>query len=207
MLQINAFCVSALLALSLADSCAQPSSSSGNDKIEQSTAYAAMVEVNDTPSTINVKSLFTLSDAEKILGEPAHLIDSGSTAPGLASKHSVNDSVLPIKRLASSYRCAYEANSKDNKTGRTGLVYFLMEQYPQVSSAITVYSYYKRSNENHPGFKEVHDLGDEAWFGNSPLFVYMRKGNKILVVKVNKMTSLTSLEGFNQVVKNIAAAF
>jgi len=50
-------------------------------------------------------------------------------------------------------------------------------------------------------------MGDEGWFGDSPLFVYVRKGNKIFVMKVNKMTSLTSLDGFNQVVKNIAITF
>jgi hypothetical protein len=161
--------------------------------------------VHDALNTTEIRNLFTLSDAEKILGEPAHLADSGSTTPGDASKNSVNDSVAPIKRQASTYGCAYEANSMDKKTGKTGKVYFLLEEYPQISSAATVYSYYKRSNENHPGFKEVHDLGDEAWFGNSPLFVYMRKGNKILVVKVNKMTSLTSVDGFDLVVKNIAA--
>jgi hypothetical protein len=157
-------------------------------------------------STIDIRNLFTLSDAEKILGEPAHLADSGSTIQGVASKHSVNDSVSSIKREASSYRCAYEANTQDKKTGKAGIVYFVYEEYPKVSSAATVYSYYKRSNEDNPGFKELYDLGDEAWFGNSPLFVYVRKSNKIFVMKVNKMTSLTSLDGFNLVVKNITAA-
>jgi hypothetical protein len=127
--------------------------------------------------------------------------------PGVASKTSVNDSVLPIKKMAWSYRCAYEANAEDEKTGRTGKVYFLFERYPHISSAATVYSYYKRSNQNHPGFKERHDLGDEAWFGDSPLSVYLRKGNIIFGVKVNKMTSHTSSDGFNQVVRKIPAAF
>ena len=207
MRQIKFFCIPASLVLWFAGSCSQASTKSGNDKAEQSIDTAAKAKVDHPPITTDIRSLFTLSDGEKILGEPAHLTDTGSTVPGVASKHSVNDSVSSIKREASTYRCAYEANSKDKKTGKTGIVYFLIEQYPQVSSATTVYSYYKRSNENHPGFKELYDLGDEAWFGPNPLFVYVRKGNKIFVMKVNKMTSMTSPDGFNQVVKNIATTF
>jgi hypothetical protein len=206
MKQVKLFCVPASLVLWFACSCSQPSTKSGNDKAEQSIATAVSAEVNQSQSATDIRNLFTLPDAEKILGEPAHLRDSGSTIQGVVSKHSVNDSVSSIKREASTYRCAYEANSKDTKTGKTGIVYFLYEQYPEVSSAATVYSYYKRNNENNPGFKQLYDLGDEAWFGNSPLFVYVRKGNKIFVMKVNKMTSLTSLDEFNVVVKQITAA-
>jgi hypothetical protein len=207
MRQINSFCVSALLALMILITWSQPFMRPRKNIIEQSINAAANAGDVNLPDTIDVTSLFTLSDAEKILGEPAHLADSGSTVPGVASKTSVNDSVLPIKKMAWSYRCAYEANAEDEKTGRTGKVYFLFEQYPQISSAATVYSYYKRSNQNHPGFKERHDLGDEAWSGDSPVSVYVRKGNKIFGVKVNKMTSHTSSDGFNQVVKKIPAAF
>lgn len=204
---INSLCVSALLTLTLAKSGSQLAARVYNDRNEHSTITIAKVQAIDTPVIRQAKNLFKLSDAEKVLGESAHLVDSGTTVPGVASKHSVNDSVLPIKRTAASYRCAYEANSEDEKTGRTGKVYFIVEQYPQVSSAVTVYSYYKRSNQNHPGFKERYDVGDEAWFGDSPFSIYVRKGNKIFGIKVNKPTSKTSLDGFNQVIKNIAAAF
>jgi hypothetical protein len=206
MRQPRVFYIPVSLALCFSVSCSQRSAKPGNDKAEQSTVTTVKTEADHPVSTINIRNLFTLSDAEKILGEPAHLNDSASTMPGETSKHSVNDSVAPVKRQASTYRCAYEANTKDRKTGKTGLVYFLIEQYSDVSSAATVYSYYKRSNEDKPDFKELHGVGDEGWFGNSPLFVYVRKGNKIFVMKVNKMTSLTSLDGFNLVVKNIGAA-
>lgn len=206
MAQINSLCISALLALRFASFCSQQFSKPGNDEMEPSSAFNA-IRASDTLSLTKIKSLLTLSAAEQILGEPAHLADSGSTVPGVASKTSVSDSVLPIKKMASSYRCAYEANAEDKKTGRTGKVYFLVEQYPEVSSAATVYSYYKRSNQNHSGFKVRHDLGDESWYGDSPFSIYVRKGNKIFGIKVNKVTSKTSLDGFNQVIKNIIAAF
>lgn len=206
MAQINSLCISVLLALGFANFCSQQFSKPGNDEADPSFAFNA-IKGSDTLNLTKIKSLFTLSAAEKILGEPAHLADSGSTVPGKASKTSVNDSVLPIKKMAWSYRCAYEANVEDQKTGRTGKVYFVVEEYPQVSSAATVYSYYKRSNQTHPGFKERHDVGDEAWFGDSPYSIYVRKGNKLFGIKVNKVTSKTSLDGFNQVIKNIEAAF
>jgi hypothetical protein len=204
--QINSFFISALLAVGLANFCSQQSIRSRDSRIEQPIYTATKIEV-DHRLTTDPRTLFTLPDAEKVLGEPAHLVDSGSTIPGVARESSPNDSVLPIKKLASSWRCAYEANNVDEKTGRTGKVYFLIEDYPNTSYANTVYSYYKRSNETHPGFKEFHNLGDEGWSGDSPVSVYIRKANKILVLKVNKMTSKTSTDGFNEVVKKIVEKF
>ena len=167
--------------------------------VTDTVSNAKMVHSQDS---IHPSDLFTLSDAEKILGEQAHLIDSTSKIKGENSKYS--DSISMVKKDASTYNSGYMANSKDKKTGKTGIVYFGFEQYPQVSSAKKVYSFYKKANENAIGFKELDDLGDEAWFGSSPLFVYVRKGDKIFVIKVNKMTSMTSLNEFNLTAKKIA---
>ena len=151
-------------------------------------------------------SLFTLSDAEKIMGEPGRLIDSQTVAVGTKRESDFMDSVTHIKLTAGFSECAYEANNKDEKTGKTGKIYFVIEEYPNVSSAAVVYSYYKRANQNHEGFREL-SLGDEAWYGNSPLFAYVRKANKIMIIKVNGTTSKTSSDAFDSVVKNIAANF
>ncbi|HUS01986.1 MAG TPA: hypothetical protein VMY77_09680 [Chitinophagaceae bacterium] len=187
-------------------SCDQ-STLSSNYKAEKGSADTiAKTEVNHPLTSIGPSGLLTLTDAEKILGEPGHLSDSGSTTKGTASKYNVKDSVSGIKINASTFRSTYIANSMDKKTGRTGIIYFVLEQYPDESSAKTVYSFYKRGNQNKPDFKELPDLGDEAWFGTSPLFVYVRKGDKIVVLKVNKMTGMTSLEEFNRVSKHIADA-
>jgi len=149
-------------------------------------------------------NLFTLNDAEKIMGEPAHLIDSTSKIKGEYPKYM--DSMSMIKKEAFIYSSGYMANSRDEKTGRTGVVYFILEEYADVTSAKSVYSFYKNANKNTIGFKELHDMGDEAWFGESPLFVYLRRADKIFVIKVNKMTSMTSLNEFNRIAKKIANA-
>ncbi len=182
--QINSFCISVAVGLAI--------STTTHPGIDHSS-------IKTGPT-----SLFTLADAEKIMGEPGRLVDSETVAAGIGRESSPRDSVFHIKKTASFSGCAYEANKKDDKTGKTGKVYFLIEEYPDVSSASAVYSYYKRSNQHHEGFKEL-PLGDEAWYGNSPFFVYVRKTNKLMMMKVNGMTSKTSPEGFKQVVKKIAA--
>jgi hypothetical protein len=200
--QFSSFCISVLLVLGLTNSCSLSSTKAVNNKIGQPKTVAK-VNVSDT---LRATDLFTLSDAEKIMGEPGRLVNSETVAAGMGRESSPKDSVFHIKKTASFYGCAYEANKKDEKTGRPGKIYFLVEEYPNVVSASTVYSYYKRSNEHHDGFKELK-LADEAWFGNSPLFVYVRKANKLMIMKVNGMTSKTSSDGFNEVVKKIALAF
>jgi len=168
------------------------------------TDSVANPEVEHSQNTIRPSNLFTLPDAERILGEPAHLIDSTSKIKGEYPKYI--DSMSMIKKDAFIYSSGYTANSKDKKTGRTGVIYFRLEEYADVPSAKKVYSFYKNANKRTIGFKELHDMGDEAWFGGNPLFVYVRKGDKIFVIKVNKMTSKTSLTEFNFMAKKIAEA-
>jgi hypothetical protein len=165
----------------------------------ETVATTKLVRAQDSILPIN---LFTLSDAEKILGEPAHLFERINKIKGEEPRYI--DSVSTEKRDASTYSCGYRANAKDDKTGKTGIVYFSFEQYPNDSSAKKVYSYYKRTNVNAIGFKVLYDLGDEAWFDSSPLFVYVRKKDKIFIIKVNKMTRRTSLKQFNLMAKKIA---
>lgn len=175
-----------------------------NNGVSVATNTAANIKMVDPQSSIHHSDLFTLPDAEKILGEQAHLIDSTVKMKGEDPKFV--DSMSMFKKDAFTYNCGYMANSRDNKTGRTGVVYFGFEQYPDVSSAKKVYSFYKKTNVTAIGFRELNDLGDEAWFGSSPLFVYVRKADKIFVIKVNKMTSMTSLSEFNQMAKKIAVS-
>lgn len=174
------------------------STTQGNTKdqreVKQSTAGTdSDVSVNPSQSVMKPGDLFTASDAKKILGERAHLADSSSA----------------IKEDTMEYRCAYTANSKDPKTGKTGNVYFLFEQYANVSIAKEAYSAIKTSNENHEGFKVLHDLGDEAYFhtdGQNFYFILVRKAEKMIRIKVNKTTSTTSVNEFNLVAKKITAA-
>ncbi len=141
--------------------------------------------------SIQPVNLFTLSDAEKILGEPAHLTDSSSRV--------IVDTT--------DYRCAYTALSEDEKTGKTGNIYFLYEEFTNDQIAKELYSFIKKGNENHEGVVVRHDLGDEAYFhsdGKNFYFILVRKGKRMMRMKVNKITSKTSVTEFNSIAKNIA---
>ena len=134
---------------------------------------------------------FSKPDAEKILGEKACLNDSSST----------------IKKDTLECKAAYTAYSKDSKTGKTGAIYFMIEQYDQELSAKNAYNAIKISNENHEGVKIIQDMGDEAYFhsdGQNFYFILVRKGKMMFRIKVNKITSHTSLDEFNLVSKKIS---
>ena len=173
-----------------------PSTTLGNkqkQEHEQSTPDNVTDSIlNQSRWSTNPNNLLTLSDAEKILGEQSSLTDSSST----------------IKEDVLTYLCAYTANSKDQKTGKTGAIYFLFEQYDEISSAQKKYSSIKVANENHEGIKIINDIGDEAYFhtdGQNFYFIMVRKDEKVFNMKVNKITSKTSLDEFYLIAKKITA--
>ena len=144
-------------------------------------------------SKISRSGLLTLLDAEKILGEKGSLTDSSTTH----GKDAVN------------FACSYKAISEDKKTGKTGTLYFLLEEYNLVSGAEKRYKFIKEANSNNAGIKTLDGLGDEAYFHSDKenfYFVMVRKGNKVFNLKVNKITSFTSLNVFNTVTKKITEA-
>lgn len=159
--------------------------------------------VPKTGGIVNMENIFSLADAEKIMGESGHLIDTTIKNAGEIPKFI--DEMSKIKKEAYTYNSGYMANALDLNSGKTGIIYFVYEQYRTVSDAKTVYSHYEKANVNAIGYKILSDIGDEAWFGSSPLFIYVRKANKIFVMKVNKMTSKTSVEQFNLIAHKIAS--
>lgn len=185
--------IAAALTLIGCDRSSTTGNNTGQQKHAQSkTEIVSDAQENQTGNSIDQRNIFTKSDAEKILGEPAHLTDSAWTIEGDSSV----------------YRCSYTANSKDQKSGKTGAIYFMFEQHPHIASAKKVYSSIKTANENH-GIRELNDLGDEAYFHTDRqnfYFILVRKGEKLIRMKVNKITSTTSLDEFNQVAGNITAA-
>lgn len=137
----------------------------------------------------NGATLFSLQDAEKILGEPAQLGDSATN----------------IKNGIVIYSCSYIAKANDMETGKNGAIYFMLEEYVQIDSVKKTYSSIKTSNE-HSGIKTLNDLGDEAYFHSDNenfYFILVRKGTKMVRMKVNKITTNTSLEEFNAIAVKI----
>lgn len=161
--------------------------------------YSAYVTTNIARETGNLANqpitnpwkLFTKTDADKIMGQSTHLSDSSSK----------------IERLSASFLCAYLTDSKDSSTGKIGAIYFLFEQYQQVSDAKKKYTDIMLANKPH-GIKNLSNLGDEAYFhtdGAHFYFIMVRKGKHVFNIKVNKITSTTSLKEFNRVARRITA--
>ncbi|HTF02858.1 MAG TPA: hypothetical protein VK826_02500 [Bacteroidia bacterium] len=141
--------------------------------------------------SINPVALFTLSDAEKILGQPAALTDSGWTRDGNIS----------------TYRSTYTGNNKD-QNGKLSVLYCLFEQHVSDSSAKQTYAAILKANADHEGIEERGDLGDEAYFHSDKenfCFIFIRKGNRLIRMKVNKLTDITSLDEFNRVAEKIVS--
>jgi len=149
------------------------------------------IQSNHAQRAFRPSRLFTLKDAEEILGEKAYR----------------SDSAWNNKAGVSTYSCAYTANATDEKSGRTVAVYCLFERYAKPAGARNRYSFIKKANEEN-GIQELHDLGDEAYFhtdNNNFYFVMVRKGDRVFNLKVNKITSRTSLPAFNSVASKITA--
>jgi hypothetical protein len=172
-------------------SCGTATTADSNSGMQNTVQISAGAKAGSAPSGIMTHKLFTLADALKILGEPAHLADSGSTREG--GKYV--------------YRSSYKANSEDVKTGKRGAIYFMYEEYENTDSAKAVYAFIKTANQDH-GIKVLTDMGDEAYYqgdnGNFH-FVLARKGNKMYRMKVNKTTSNTSYAEFNNVARKIVS--
>ena len=151
----------------------------------------ATESLNDT-NAIDPKKLFIKADADKIMGQPTHLADSSSK----------------VEMLMSSYLCGYKTDVKDSNTGKTGVVYFLFERYQKIPDARKKYADIMMAHIPH-GIEDISDLGDEAYYhtdGTNFYFIMVRKGKNVFNIKVNKITSATSLNEFKKTANRIAAS-
>lgn len=164
------------------------------ERISESVAAnaAGTTERLSNLNAIDPRKLFTKADADKIMGESTHLTDSSSK----------------IEALSSSYLCGYKADVKDSSTGKVGAIYFLFEQYQQISDAKKNYTGIMQANKPH-GIEEISNLGDEAYFhtdGINFYFIMVRKGKNVFNIKVNKITKTTSLNQFKITANKITAS-
>jgi len=135
--------------------------------------------------------LLTLSDAEKIMGEPAELTCN----------------TFVIKGDTSEYKCDYTALSQDTINRKTGKLYFMYEAYATVDAAKNAYVSIYQANRTHEGVEMVTGLGDEAYYhtdGTAFYFFLVRKGAKMFRMKLNKITSHSSETEFKNVAKHVA---
>jgi len=131
------------------------------------------------------------ADAERILGLPAKETEH-------ASKE---------KDGVAQFSCTYTAVDKtENKTSN---LYYVYEQYKSPEAAHAAYAGMVSSNAGMPGQTKIDSIGDETWLhadrGNFDL-VMCRKKNYMVRIKINKITSKTSLPALLQFVKETTSA-
>jgi hypothetical protein len=137
-------------------------------------------------NTIQQKDILQLPNVEKILGEPARLTEKKTTT---------ENKVLKERRT-------YAALAKDAATDKTGMLYYGFDQYPSKQGAIQRYKDVVVSNQPNGNLKPIMGMGDEAFIqtdGSNFYLIMARKNNKIILIKVNRITSHTSETGLKEV--------
>jgi hypothetical protein len=146
--------------------------------------------VSSGKNTIQQKDILLLPDVEKILGEPARLTEKKTT---------IEKKVLKERRT-------YAALAKEPATGKTGMLYYGFDQYPSKQAAIKRYKDVVVGNQPNGNLKPIMGMGDEAFIqtdGSNFYLLMARKSNKIILIKVNKITSHTSETGLKEVASNL----
>jgi len=151
----------------------------------------AQSNVKRTDSAVYSKTnyLITKSDAEKILGQPANLINNS----------------VEQKRIVTIYKCTYRILS-DPDTNTTSNLYYLFEEYTNIASAKKIYTDIVAGNTTS-GIKEINSIGDEGFLhtdGKNFDLIIVRKQNKIIRIKINKITKTTSREQLQDVTRRIS---
>jgi hypothetical protein len=121
----------------------------------------------------------SLADAEMVMGQPTNLVEN---------KSETKNGILQ-------FRCTYATNDADNKTGKRGYLYYQAAEFPSVEQAHDTLAKYDSSNKSSLGWINVSGIGDEAITHTDKSnfhLVIIRKQNKMLVMKVNKVTGLTA---------------
>jgi hypothetical protein len=137
--------------------------------------------------------LLSQKDAEKILGLPALLFADSSEIYNHIIKN----------------RCSYTANDQHPNKNNESNLYYLMEEYPNISDAENSFKYILSQNEGMPGIHALSGVdADEAIIQTDTVnfqLIMARRSDKILRIKVNKLTPFSSLVEMIRTTKNIMA--
>jgi hypothetical protein len=135
--------------------------------------------------------LVSIKDAEKILGQSAQIsADSSET-----TNHTIKS------------RCTFTTSLQQPHRDRESNLYYLLEEYPNATAAETAFKFIVSENQGMPGLQTLHGLGDEAIIQTDNFnyqLIMVRKSDKIIRMKVNKITPTTSLGELTRIAKNIS---
>lgn len=104
------------------------------------------------------------------------------------------------------YECRYIANSSDTTAGKVTALYYVFESYGREADAHNTFDTFRTSNQNHPGFDLLANLGDEAFLHTDKPNFYLivaRRGNQLIRLKVSKIPPRTSLAELKNVANEL----
>jgi hypothetical protein len=153
--------------------------------------FSAPVRKELTKKQAPHSNYISIADAEKILGQPARLADSSKEE----------------KEQVIRYNCTYTALANDPKTNAKGNLYYLLAQYKNVAAAQKAYAAILNSNRGMQGQETLTNIGDEAFFHTDNehfCLIIFRKQNRIVSMKVNRITSTTSQKELRRIAGDIS---
>ncbi len=132
----------------------------------------------------------SIQEAELILGQQASLKEQNSG----------------IKNEVNFFKSTFVANKIDAQTNKLGNLYYAYEVYKNAEEANKLIQSFIQSNQNHHGFERLKDFGDEAFIitdqTNFITFI-STKANKMIRLKVNKVTSKTSMLALKRIANKL----
>lgn len=161
-----------------------------------SVTHKAQDSISQTGLCVSQKPCQILgqSVAEKILGQPARLINDRSELKG------------DIRQCICSYTCV----SKDSASGKDINLYFVIEQKesnPSAEQARQVMETTKNENSHDTVIKDLSGIGDEAFqLGDDPNvhFIMARKGAIVIRLQIKQATEKTSFEELKSFAREVA---
>ena len=153
------------------------------------TLYAILCaqQPNPQPPVIVGQHQLRLDEAERILGEPAIL------------KERRSDNKIDYYTSSSTF------TAKDSLSQKQRNLYYKIERFKSEKEATTTIQSFIESNKNLQGFELLTGYGDEAFFLTDKenfCLIVIRISNKLVRIKVNKVTSKTSYEALQEIGKS-----
>jgi hypothetical protein len=156
------------------------------------TLYAILCvnKPQNMPNTIVGRHQLTLEEAERILGESAIQKE----------RKSDNQTEYYVSKTT------FTAKEIDTKTQKQSNLYYMVERFKDEETATKTIQSYIKGNQTHQGFELLTGYGDEAFFQTDKdnfCLLIIRKSNKMIRIKVNKLTVKTSFEELRKIGKEV----
>ncbi len=139
--------------------------------------------------------------------KPSLVLDTGQAQRILGSQSHLEKVTAYLDGGTRAYQAAFRDNQLDPETGKTGILYYMYEEYESANAARSFLDPTLKANHMNPGDGIRLEGGAELHYltgGSVIRMVMILKENHLVRLKVNPATSRYSLDEFQQVAKELA---